>query len=138
MTKDLSRFVEAQQSVWPQALAELQAGDKQSHWMWFIFPQIAGLGRSPTARFYAIADRGEAECYWQHAVLAPRLVEASEAMLGHCGRKSAEAILGGIDAMKLKSSMTLFEDVSGYGGPFASVLDGFFDGERDAHTLALL
>jgi len=138
MTDSLSRFVEAQQSVWPQAIAELQAGDKRSHWMWFIFPQIAGLGRSATAQFYAIADREEAQSYLRHAVLGPRLVEASEAMLGHCGSKSADAILGAIDAMKLKSSMTLFEIAGGDSGPFGAVLDGFFGGERDAQTVERL
>ncbi|MBW4331926.1 DUF1810 domain-containing protein [Stakelama sp. CBK3Z-3] len=134
MENDLSRFVEAQQNVWQQALAELKAGDKRSHWMWFIFPQIAGLGQSPTARFYAIAGRSEAGAYMAHALLGPRLIAASEAVLDHKGERTASAMLGEIDAMKLKSSMTLFEAVSDE-PVFGAVLDAFYGGERDSATL---
>jgi uncharacterized protein (DUF1810 family) len=131
---DLGRFVAAQEGVHAQALAELKAGRKQSHWMWFVFPQFAGLGRSPTARFYAIASAAEARAYLAHPLLGSRLRECTLAVLAHRGR-SAEAIFGVVDAMKLKSSMTLFEAVAADPSPFAASLDAFFDGARDAATL---
>ena len=133
---DLTRFVEAQADSYAAALAELRAGAKRSHWMWFVFPQIAGLGQSPTARFYAIRDRAEAEAYLAHPVLGPRLLNATAAMLGWAGRRSAEAILGGIDAVKLRSSCTLFEAAGGE--PFARCLDELYGGDRDGRTLELL
>ena len=101
----LERFVAAQEGVYDRALEELREGRKRSHWMWFVFPQIAGLGRSETARRYAIRDRGEAAAYLAHPVLGPRLVGAARAMLAHRGR-APEAILGPVDAMKLRSSAT--------------------------------
>ncbi len=134
---DLDRFVAAQAPVYAQALAELQAGRKQSHWMWFVFPQLAGLGRSPTAIFYAIASEDEARAYLAHPLLGARLRECAEAVLAHRG-VGAESIFGAIDAMKLKSSMTLFEAAAAEPAPFAAVLDAFFDGGRDAATLDLL
>jgi len=134
---DLDRFVTAQDGVHAEALAELRAGRKQSHWMWFVFPQIAGLGRSTTATFYAIASADEARAYLAHPLLGPRLHACAEALLAHRSL-SAEAILGAVDAMKLKSSMTLFEAVAGEPAPFAAVLDAFFGGGRDAATLELL
>lgn len=134
---DLARFVEAQRDVHDGALAELRAGAKRGHWMWFVFPQIAGLGQSPTARFYAIRDLGEARAYLAHPLLGDRLAAGVEAMLGWSGRRSAEAILGGIDAVKLRSSLTLF-DVAGGGARFAACLDAFYGGSRDAATLALI
>lgn len=137
MSADLSHFVTAQEGIYPAALAELRAGRKTSHWMWFVFPQIAGLGRSETARFYAIAGRGEARAYLAHPVLGPRLAEAAAAMLVHRGTP-AEAILGPVDAMKLRSSMTLFEAVAEDPAPFAKVIEAFFDGARDTATLDLL
>lgn len=130
----LDRFVDAQAGVWAQVLAELKAGRKTSHWMWFVFPQIAGLGRSETARFYAIADVAEARAYLAHPLLGARLREAAEALLAHRGR-SAEAMLGGIDAIKLRSSMTLFEAVAPDEPVFAAVLDAFFSGQRDPETV---
>lgn len=130
----LDRFVEAQAGVWAQALAELKAGRKTSHWMWFVFPQIAGLGRSETARFYAIADVAEARAYLAHPLLGARLRETAAALLAHRGR-SAEAMLGGIDAVKLRSSMTLFEAVAPEEPVFAAVLDAFFSGQRDPETV---
>jgi uncharacterized protein (DUF1810 family) len=133
----LERFVAAQQSVYPRALAELERGRKQSHWMWFVFPQIAGLGRSETARRYAIASAAEARAYLAHPLLGARLRECTQALLAHRGAR-AEAILGPVDALKLKSSMTLFEAVAGDPAPFAGVLDAFFAGERDRATLALI
>jgi uncharacterized protein (DUF1810 family) len=131
---DLDRFVAAQAGIHAQALAELRAGRKQSHWMWFVFPQIAGLGHSDMARLYAIASVGEARAYLAHAVLGPRLVQCTEAVLAHRGR-TAEAIFGPVDAIKFRSSMTLFEAVAQTPSPFAEVLDTFFGGERDGATL---
>lgn len=130
----LERFVEAQERVWPDVQAELEAGRKRSHWMWFVFPQIAGLGRSETARFYAIRDLAEARAYLGHSVLGPRLKSAARLMLRHRGG-SAEAILGGIDAMKLRSSMTLFERAEPGEPVFAAVLEAFYGGERCRATL---
>lgn len=131
----LDRFVAAQDGVFDRALAELRAGTKASHWMWFVFPQIAGLGHSAMARTYAIRDLIEARDYLAHPTLGPRLVAASEAMLGWAGRRSAEAILGGIDAVKFRSSMTLFEAAAGAGAaPYAACLDAFYDGQRDRAT----
>jgi len=132
----LERFVEAQRGSYDRALEELRRGRKTSHWMWFVFPQIAGLGRSETARFYAIRDLAEARAYLGHPLLGPRLAECIEAMLAH-GGDSVEAILGGIDAIKLRSSMTLFEAAGG-GPAFAAILDAFFGGERDPETLRLI
>jgi len=137
MALELERFVEAQERIYPQALAELRAGRKHSHWMWFVFPQIAGLGRSETARFYAIADLAEARAYLAHPLLGPRLVEAVDAVLAHIGR-TPEAMFGGIDAVKLRSSMTLFEAAAGSEGRFAALLDKFYGGLRDPETLQRL
>jgi uncharacterized protein (DUF1810 family) len=133
---DLARFVDAQRGVYETALAELTAGRKQSHWMWFIFPQIAGLGRSDTAHHYAIRSLEEARAYLAHPVLGPRLIACVEAVLVYRGR-SAEQIFGGVDAMKFRSSLTLFEAAGG-GLPFRAALDGFFGGAEDEATLRLL
>lgn len=130
----LERFVVAQEPIYPRVLAELRAGDKRSHWMWFIFPQIAGLGHSAMAQRYAIADLDEAKAYLAHPLLGPRLADCTDAMLGWAGRKDADDILGGIDALKFRSSMTLFEAAGG-GARYALALDRFFDGERDRLTL---
>src|SRR4051794_37390932 len=110
---DLSRFLSAQRDVYPRALAELHAGAKRSHWMWFIFPQITGLGSSPMAQLYAIRDLGEARAYLADLVLGARLRECLAAVLTHAGGRSAEAIFGAIDSVKLRSSMTLFEAAGG-------------------------
>ena len=134
---DLDRFVTAQAGLYAQILGELRGGRKQSHWMWFVFPQLAGLGRSPTARFYAIQSAAEARAYLAHSLLGPRLRECVEALLRN-RRSSAEAIFGPVDSMKLRSSMTLFEAVGEDAAPFAAVLGAFFDGARDAATLKLL
>ncbi|WP_374944476.1 DUF1810 domain-containing protein [Sphingomonas sp.] len=133
---DLDRFVAAQDSVFDSVLAELRAGAKRGHWMWFVFPQISGLGRSETARFYAIASRVEARAYLAHPVLGPRLAAAVDAIMA--ARGSAEDILGSIDAIKLRSSMTLFEQVADKPATFARVLDRFYEGARDTATLARL
>jgi uncharacterized protein (DUF1810 family) len=134
----LDRFIEAQRPTYDRALDELRAGAKESHWMWFVFPQIAGLGISSTARFYAIADAVEARAYLNHPILGARLAECTDAMLGWTGRKTAEAILGPIDAMKFVSSMTLFDAVAQDDERFARALAAFNRGERDALTLELL
>ncbi|KQM53217.1 calpastatin [Sphingomonas sp. Leaf208] len=136
MEHDLDRFVTAQDGVYPQALAELQRGAKRSHWMWFIFPQIAGLGQSAMARTYAIAGADEARAYLAHPVLGPRLIEVTQTVAAASG--SAEAILGGIDAVKLRSSMTLFAVVADDPSPFRAALDRFFGDEDDQATLDLL
>jgi uncharacterized protein (DUF1810 family) len=136
MTDDLQRFVAAQDGVYAQALAELRRGAKRSHWMWFIFPQIAGLGQSAMARAYAIASADEARAYLAHPVLGPRLIEATGAVTTAAG--SAEAILGGIDAVKLRSSMTLFAAVADDPTPYRAALERFFGGEDDPATLGLL
>ncbi len=139
MNHDLSRFVTAQagnHDGHDRALEELQAGRKRSHWMWWIFPQIAGLGRSDTARHYAIASANEARAYLGHPLLGPRLLDCVEAVRLASG--SAEQIMGGIDALKLRSSMTLFAAVATDPAPFRAVLDRFFDGVPDAATLSRL
>ena len=134
---DLERFVSAQEESYARALAELKHGRKASHWMWFIFPQIAGLGSSPMARFYAIASAEEARAYLDHPLLGPRLRAATEAMLAHRGER-AEDILGSVDALKFRSSMTLFDAVARGPEPFASALTFFHAGKKDQATLALL
>lgn len=133
----LRRFVDAQQGIFTQALTELTAGAKLTHWMWFIFPQPAGLGSSPTAQFYAIASIDEARAYLAHPLLGPRLKECVEAILSWAGRRTAVQILGTVDALKLRSSMTLFSVIQP-AGPFAAALRAFYGGERDERTLALL
>ena len=106
--------------------------------MWFVLPQIAGLGRSSTAQFYAIANRAEAEAYARHVLLGPRLRECTAAMLGWAGKRSAERILGIVDALKFRSSMTLFEACADDPAPFATALEAFYAGERDRTTLERL
>ena len=132
---DLERFVQAQDEhqTYDQAVTELRRGRKRSHWMWFVFPQIAGLGRSPMAQAYAIADLAEARAYLAHPVLGPRLVECAEIVASHPG-STAEQIFGGIDAMKLRSSMTLFARADPDQPVFAAVLDQFFGGVQDEAT----
>jgi uncharacterized protein (DUF1810 family) len=133
----LERFIEAQRGTYDQALRELRAGNKQSPWMWFIFPQLAGLGRSSTARFYGIAGLDEARAYLADPVLGSRLGECTGAMLGWAGRLTAVEILGHVDALKFASSMTLFEAAGG-AESFGQALDTFYRGDRDGQTLAML
>lgn len=133
---DPDRFLAAQASTYAAALGELRRGRKTSHWMWFIFPQLAGLGRSETARFYAISSAEAARAYLTHPVLGPRLIEATRAATA--AGASAEAIFGGIDAIKLRSSMTLFAAVANDPAPFLAVLTRFYDGRGDPATLNLL
>lgn len=134
---NLNRFTAAQQSRFADVQAELAAGHKQSHWMWFIFPQIDGLGRSPTAEFYAIKSLEEARAYLAHPVLGPRLLACAAAMLRHCD-KTAHAVLGSPDDAKLCSSMTLFELADPDQPVFGQVLDAFFSGVRDILTEDIL
>jgi len=133
---DLDRFVTAQATSYDSALAEIHRGAKRSHWMWYIFPQIAGLGRSEIARHYAIRSLGEAQAYLAHPLLGQRLLECVAALqaLPHT---TAENVFGGVDAVKLRSSLTLFEAAGG--NPiFAAAIDRWFDGRRDDATLRLL
>ncbi len=134
---DLDRFVKAQHSVYDDVLCELKAGRKQSHWMWFVFPQIAGLGQSPTARRFSIVSHFEAEAYLAHAALGPRLAECTSLVLDIDG-KTAQTIFGDPDWMKFHSSMTLFADASPGESLFTRALDNYFCGVPDASTLTLL
>ena len=133
---DLQRFIDAQAGVIDRALAELRAGAKRSHWMWFIFPQVAGLGFSAMARRYAIASRREAEAYLQHPLLGPRLIACTRAVLAVEGR-SAHQIFGSPDDLKFRSSITLFDAVAP-DGTFAEALRKYFDGRPDEATLEAL
>lgn len=134
---DLDRFVQAQADDYEQALAEIRSGRKRSHWMWYIFPQIDGLGFSSTSRRYAIKSLAEAEAYLSHPVLGPRLVECAEAAL-HVEGRSALEIFGSPDEMKLRSSATLFASAAPAGSVFDSLIDKYFQGRRDDKTLRLL
>jgi uncharacterized protein (DUF1810 family) len=134
---DLDRFVRAQQGVYDVALDELRRGRKSSHWMWFVFPQLAGLGRSATAVRYAITGTDEARAYLAHPVLGPRLRTATD-VAHDAPARSADALLGGIDAVKLRSSMTLFARVATDPRRFVSVLDRWYDGAEDPATVRLL
>ncbi|MGY1714250.1 DUF1810 domain-containing protein [Geodermatophilus sp. SYSU D01106] len=140
MTDDpyrLSRFVDAQTDTWAQALTELRAGHKTSHWMWFVFPQVEGLGRSATAQRYAISGLDEARAYLAHPVLGERLVEAAQALTDLPGTDAA-AVLGSVDAQKLRSSMTLFARADPAQPVFRTVLDQYFGGEEDGATTSRL
>ncbi len=142
-TDPFAHFVEAQDPVFERVLSELQAGRKQSHWMWFVFPQLAGLGRSAMAQKYALASLEDAKAYLKHTVLGARLREATKAVLLHAGddrgaRKSAHEIFGSPDDLKLHSSMTLFHQALPEDPLFRRVLDAFFDGQEDEKSLALI
>lgn len=134
---DLDRFIAAQDQAYPHALAELREGAKRSHWIWFVFPQIAGLGLSDMAQRYAITDLAEARAYLAHPILGRRLEECTQAMLAWAGKRGAQTILGSTDALKFASSMTLFEAAGG-GACYGQALDSFYDGQRDARTLDIL
>jgi uncharacterized protein (DUF1810 family) len=136
---ELERFVEAQDQggTYDAAVAELRAGRKRSHWMWFVFPQIAGLGQSPISRRYAISSLAEAQAYLAHEVLGPRLVDCARIVAG-LDAPSAEDVFGGIDAIKLRSSMTLFARADPSNPVFREVLDAYFAGRPDEATERLL
>jgi uncharacterized protein (DUF1810 family) len=136
-TYDLNRFISAQERVYDRALAELQSGLKRSHWMWYIFPQIEGLGNSPTTRLYSIKSLEEARQYLVHPVLGTRLVECSEAILAVQGQTASD-IFGHPDDWKLQSSMTLFDLVSVPGSVFERVLDKYYQGRKDSRTLQIV
>ncbi len=141
MEHDVSRFVAAQDSggSYDTALRELRAGRKRSHWVWWVFPQLAGLGRSPTSQRYGVLGLDEARAYLAHPVLGPRLRECVDALLALPGEDPA-AVMGGVDAVKLRSSMTLFGRAAegADGGPFRAVLARYFAGTEDPATLARL
>jgi uncharacterized protein (DUF1810 family) len=134
---DLQRFEKAQADVYSDVVAELRAGAKRTHWMWFVFPQLRELGRSATAKYYGIGSRAEAVAYLTHPTLGARLRECARLVAAVEGR-SAEQIMGHVDALKLKSSMTLFAAVSEGDRDFVDVLDKFYDGEQDSATIELL
>ena len=134
----LDRFLQAQEPMWPRVLAELRAGQKRTHWMWFVFPQIKGLGRSDMAARYAIQSLAEAKAYLAHPVLAARLRECCQILLG-LEASSALAVFGTPDDLKLRSCMTLFAEASAApGSVFDAVLQKFFGGQKDPRTLELL
>ncbi|MDF9392533.1 MULTISPECIES: DUF1810 domain-containing protein [Methylococcus] len=134
---DLDRFLAAQAKDYANAIAELRAGRKRTHWMWYVFPQLRGLGLSPTAQFYGIGSAEEARAYLGHEVLRMRLRECVS-MLNELETDSPEDVFGRVDAMKLQSSLTLFEAVAADKEPFALALEKFFGGERDERSLAIL
>jgi len=135
---DLQRFVAAQERVFADVEAELKVGAKTSHWMWFVFPQLKGLGRSATALHYGIGSLEEAQAYWRHPVLGARLKECGALLLALPPPRSAQQVMGSIDALKLKSCLTLFERAAPDEPLFGTLLERFYGGERDAATLALL
>ena len=134
---DLKRFLLAQEGDYDRALSEIRSGRKRSHWMWYIFPQIDGLGSSSTAKHYAIRSQAEAKAYIEHPVLGPRLVECTEAVVSLEGRSATE-IFGSPDDLKLRSCATLFARVSLPGSVFDRLLGKYYQGRRDAKTLQLL
>jgi uncharacterized protein (DUF1810 family) len=136
-TFDLSRFASAQEDVYESALAEIRSGRKRTHWMWFVFPQLRGLGSSPISRQFAIRGAAEASAYLAHPILGPRLLECCEALL-ELNSTSAAEIFGSPDDMKLRSCATLFASVSEPGSVFERVLARFFDGAPDERTEALM
>ena len=133
---ELNRFLRAQENSFERALSEIENGKKVTHWMWYIFPQIKGLGKSYNSNFYGIDSKMEASKYLSHEVLGPRLKICIEALLTHAD-KTAREVLGGVDSMKLKSSMTLFSEVSNE-ACFEKVLGAFFNGTKCQKTLSLL
>jgi len=134
---DLNRFVEVQQLNYSDAVSELRAGQKRSHWMWYVFPQLAGLGHSPMSERYAIRSEDEARAYLAHPVLGPRLIECAEAVLA-IENRSAREILGSPDDLKLRSCATLFAHISPEGSVFHRILDKYYSSEPDRATLELL
>jgi uncharacterized protein (DUF1810 family) len=135
---DLARFLDAQADDYDRALAEIAAGRKRTHWMWYVFPQLDGLGSSSTARQYAVKSLAEAEAYLAHPVLGPRLLACAAAALGVAAGRTARDVFGSPDDLKLRSSATLFARVSPPGSAFHRLLDRYFGGQPDAKTLQLL
>lgn len=137
MIFNLDRFVMAQEHSYDIALEEVKNGKKESHWMWFVFPQIIGLGESDTSIFYSLTDIGEAKLYLEHQVLGPRLVEITKELL-YLETDDPIDVFGEVDALKLNSCMTLFDYVSNDNDIFSQVIDKFYDGEKDQKTLQLI
>ena len=137
MSDDLQRFLDAQEPVLPAVLAELRTGRKRTHWMCFVFPQLAGLGHSAMAQFYAIADLGEARRYLDHPVLGPRLVQCTD-IINAIEGKTAHDIFGSPDDLKLRSSMTLFAAAANDPAPFETALARYFDATPDPATCDIL
>jgi uncharacterized protein (DUF1810 family) len=134
---NLNRYIDAQENKYQDAFDEIQNGRKESHWMWYVFPQISGLGRSELAIYYAIKDLEEAQDYLEHPVLGPRLINISKLLLGIKG-KTAYEIFGSPDDMKLRSCMTLFSSLINTDPVFQQVLDAYFEGKKDERTLNLI
>ena len=134
---DLNRFLKAQELMYPWALREIKNGRKQTHWMWFIFPQLKALGQSNTALYYGIEDLDEAKQYLAHPVLGTRLKEISEVLL-NLKTNDPYRVMGDIDGMKLCSSMTLFAEVEGYDSVFGKVIDKYYNGNKDMNTIHIL
>jgi uncharacterized protein (DUF1810 family) len=136
-TESLERFIQAQERDYARAISELRTGQKRTHWIWYVLPQLRELGRSQMAREYGIAGRDEAEAYAAHPVLGPRLVECVKAILEHSTRRVVD-ILGDVDAMKFRSCLTLFAEVAPSEPSFSAALAVFYEGRRDEETLRLL
>ena len=134
---NLQRFVQAQEPIYKLVVSELREGGKRSHWMWFIFPQLAGLGHSSTAQHFAIQSLEEAQAYLAHPTLGPRLIECAQALLNH-EEKSATQILGTPDDLKLRSSATLFAQLTPPNSPFSQLLKKYYNNQPDPRTLQLL
>ena len=134
---DLNRFVDAQDADYDAAITEIRSGRKRSHWMWYVFPQIAGLGFSPTSQYFAIRSLAEAKAYLAHPILGPRLQECADALLVLQGR-SAHDIFGSPDDLKLRSSATLFAQAAPAGSAFHRIIETYFEGRPDERTLAAL
>ena len=137
MNYNLDRFIQAQEHSYEAALAEIKKGIKQTHWMWYIFPQLKELGRSSTAKYYGIEDLEEAKLYLAHPVLGFRLKEISEALLA-LETNDPYKVMGDIDALKLCSSMTLFAEIEGYDSVFGKVIDKYYNGNKDMNTIRIL
>lgn len=137
MNYDLDKFVKAQELMYPWALKEMKNGRKQTHWMWFIFPQLKALGRSNTALYYGIKDLEEAKAYLEHPVLGSRLTEISEVLLT-LETNDPCRVMGDIDGLKLCSSMTLFAEAVGYDSVFGKVIDKYYNGNKDMNTIRIL
>ena len=135
-TENIDRFLEAQEKVYDQALKEIRGGRKVTHWMWYIFPQIAGLAFSSTSKYYSLQDLQEAQDYLKHPVLGPRLIEISQAVLNIEGKTAYEIFSG--DDVKFQSCMTLFSEVENAPQVFSDVLDKYFEGNKDPRTLELI
>ncbi len=134
---DLDRFIRAQEMMYPWALKEIQRGRKQTHWIWFVFPQLRTLGQSHNALYYGIADIEEAKQYLAHPILGARLREISEALL-RLETNDPFSVMPGIDGVKLCSSMTLFAEVEGYDSIFGKVIDKYYNGNKDMETIRIL